>query len=55
MQVLLNERASADRPAWTSEQKTGMFNAHRHKHTIVNGRFRLLLDYYKQRKIYVGR
>ncbi len=53
MQVLLNERASADRPAWTSCQKTGMFDAHKHKHTIVNGRFRLLKDYYKHRKINV--
>ena len=51
MQVLLNERPSVDRPAWTSEQETGMFDAYKHKHSIVNGRFMLQKDYYKHRKI----
>ena len=55
MEVLLNERASADRPAWSSVPKTGGLNAHKHKHTIVNGRFRLLIDYYKHRKIVASR
>lgn len=55
MQVLLSERASADRPAWTSVPETGLFNAHKHKHSIVNGRFKLVIDYYKHRKISVGR
>jgi hypothetical protein len=30
--MLSNEKASLNRPAWTSESKTGMFNAHRHLH-----------------------
>ncbi len=51
MQVLLNERASTERPAWTSTTETGGLDAHKHKHTIVHGRFRLLRDYYKYRKI----
>lgn len=55
MEVLLNERASVDRPAWTSTIETGSLNAHKHKHSIVNGRFRLSIDYYKHRKTVVSR
>lgn len=51
MEVLLNERASVDRPAWSSVPDMGGLDAYKHKHTIVNGRFRLLIDYYKHRKI----
>lgn len=29
---LANERASLNRPAWTSEAKTGMFKAYNHMH-----------------------
>ena len=32
--IELNERASLDRPAWTSEQKTGMFEAYKHLHSV---------------------
>lgn len=32
MQIKLNEKASLNRPAWTSESKTGMFHAYRHLH-----------------------
>ncbi len=54
MQVLLNEKASTERPAWTNTPETGGLSAYKHKHTIERGRFRLLLDYYKHRKINVG-
>lgn len=47
--IKFNERASLDRPAWTSEQETGMFRAYRHKHTIIRGRFVLLRDYYAKK------
>jgi len=47
--ITINERASLDRPAWTSEQKTGMFNAYKHKHSIIRGQFRLQKDYYEKR------
>jgi len=30
--ILLNERASLNRPAWSSEQKTGLFEAYKHLH-----------------------
>lgn len=41
-----NERASLDRPAWTSEQETGMFDAYKHKHSVERGKFRLHKNYY---------
>lgn len=47
--ILLNERASLDRVAWTSEQKTGMFEAYKHKHSIIRSRFVLQKDYYEQK------
>jgi hypothetical protein len=31
--IVLREIASLSRPAWTSDQSTGMFEAYRHKHT----------------------
>ena len=46
VQIGLNERKSLDRPAWTSEQKTGMFQAYKHKHTINRGRFELMKNHY---------
>lgn len=30
--IKIDERASLNRPAWTSESKTGMFHAYRHLH-----------------------
>jgi len=45
----LNERASLNRPSWTSEQSTGMFNAHRHKHAVERGKFKLGIDYWTKR------
>ena len=60
MQVLLSERESVDRPAWTSittvytshtRCETNGLDAYKHKHTIVHGRFRLMVDYYKHRRI----
>ena len=30
--LMLNEKASLNRPAWTSESKTGMWHAYRHQH-----------------------
>jgi len=35
--LLLNERASLNRPSWSSESSTGMFNAHRHLHVSRMG------------------
>jgi len=47
--ILLNERASLDRPAWTSEQKTGSLQAYKHKHSIIRGKFTLQENYYEKR------
>lgn len=44
-----NERVSLDRPAWTSTQATGMFNAHRHKHSMTGKYFRVDFNYYIRR------
>ena len=47
----LNERASLTRPAWTSEQSTGMFNAHAHKHSMERGRFKLSTNYWTRKTV----
>ena len=47
----LNGTASLDRPAWTSTQETGMFNAYQHKHSIERGRFCLQIGYWAKRRI----
>lgn len=44
-----NERASLNRPSWTSEQATGMFQAFKHKHSVERGKFMLSKDYYTHR------
>ena len=44
--IKFNERASLDRPSWTSEQETGMWDAYKHKHTIIRGRFELVRNFY---------
>ena len=44
-----NEHASLDRPSWTSTQATGMFNAHRHKHSMTGKYFRIGFNYYIRR------
>jgi len=49
--IKFNEKASLDRPAWTSEDWTGMFDAYKHKHTIQRGRFVLLKNFYTREKI----
>ena len=41
-----DDRRSLDRPAWTSEYETGLWEAFNHKHTIVRGRFKVLRNYY---------
>lgn len=41
-----SEKASLDRPAWTSETSTGMFEAFNHKHCLEKGKFSLLVGYY---------
>lgn len=46
-----NERASLNRPAWTSEQSTGLFNAHAHKHSTERGRFKLSTNYWARKKV----
>jgi hypothetical protein len=50
MDVKFNDKKSLDRPAWTSEQSTGMFESYKHKHTIERGRFALLKNYYWRTK-----
>lgn len=42
-------KASLDRPAWSSEQETGMFHAYKHKHCIVRGRFELIKNFYNRK------
>lgn len=37
VELMINEKASLNRPAWTSESKTGMWNAHRHLHISRKG------------------
>lgn len=44
-----NERASLNRPSWTSTQATGIFNAHAHKHFVERGRFKLSVDYWTRK------
>ena len=48
-EILFNQRESAslNRPAWTSEQSTGMFNAYKHKHTVERGRFKLIRNHWR--------
>ena len=41
--------ASLDRPAWTSESGTGMFEAYKHKHTATAGRTGVILGYYERK------
>lgn len=45
----LAERASLDRPSWTSEQSTGMFGAHAHKNAVERGKFRLSINYWTRK------
>lgn len=49
IRILGNERASLSRPAWTSEQKTGMFEVYNHYHC---GRkdCPVVVGYYKRSK-----
>ncbi len=39
--------ACLDRPAWTSEQKTGMFEAFKHRHTLTKDKTGVIKDFYK--------
>lgn len=36
-ELMTNEKASLNRPAWTSDSKTGMFHAYRHLHISRKG------------------
>jgi len=47
---LLQSKESLSRPAWTSEQKTGLFNSYKHKHSLYKGCFSLAIDYYTKTK-----
>lgn len=47
MEVLLNERVSMERPAWTSTPETGGFEAYRHRHIGSD----VMKNYYVDRKI----
>lgn len=44
-QIKLNERASLNRPAWSSESSTGLWNAYRHLHTM-RGREPIVKNYF---------
>jgi len=48
---MMHESASMNRPAWTSESNTGMFEAHKHKHSVERGKFKLQKNYWKNRKV----
>lgn len=47
--IVLSEKASLDRPSWTSEQKTGNLEAYKHRHTVIRGRFVLQENYYEKK------
>lgn len=48
MKIELNEKESLNRPAWTSTVETGNFEAYKHKHTIVNGKFHLVPNFFER-------
>jgi len=41
-----NERASLERPSWTSESSTGQFESWKHKHCRTKDRTGVILNYY---------
>lgn len=41
-----SERASLDRPAWTSTVETGNLAAYKHLHTIKDGKFVCVKNYF---------
>lgn len=47
--IEFNESKSLSRPAWTSEQSTGMWEAYKHKHSLIRGRFVLQKNYYERK------
>lgn len=46
-QIITNE--STSRPAWTSTQSTGMFDAYKHRHCLEKGKFTLKKNYYERK------
>ena len=48
--VQFDESKSLDRPAWTSEQSTGMFEAYKHLHIVRKGKFELVKNYFAKSK-----
>ena len=48
--IILNERASLERPAWTSERSTGNFEAFKHRHALIKGKFRLQRNFFVEGK-----
>lgn len=44
-ELLINEKASLNRPSWTSEQSTGIWHAYRHLH-ISRKNEPVRVDYY---------
>jgi hypothetical protein len=48
--ITLDYKASLNRPAWTSEQSTGMFQAYKHKHTSHRPNKPIIKDYYNDKK-----
>jgi len=48
-QIKLNERASLNRPAWTSESSTGLWDAYRHLHVGTKDRS-VVKDYFDKSK-----
>lgn len=41
---------SLNRPAWTSTDKTGLFDSHKYKHSIIRGKFSLQKDFFEKGK-----
>lgn len=47
--IKLNEKMSLNRPVWTSESKTGMWDAHKHLHVSRMG-FLMLRNFFVKTK-----
>lgn len=42
---------SLDRPAWTSTDTTGLFDSHKHRHSIINGKFELQKGFFEKKSL----
>ena len=48
MEIMLT--ASLDRPGWTSDHHTGLFEAYKHKHVRTKDRTGVIKHYYEHTK-----